>query len=65
MFGGGGGGVTVKKYMGNFTPNSVTAEMSLVLIFDCIDQGPGLQCLLYVKEDLSSVLIFQDAKNIV
>ena len=27
------------------------------------DQGPELQCLLRVKEDLSYVLIFQDAKN--
>ena len=26
-------------------------------------QGPELQCLLKVKEDLSIVLIFQDAKN--
>ena len=25
--------------------------------------GPELQCLLRVKEDLSLVLIFQDAKN--
>ena len=25
--------------------------------------GPDLQCLLKVKEDLSLVLIFQDAKN--
>ena len=28
-----------------------------------IDQGPELQCLLKVKEDLSYVLNFQDAKN--
>ena len=27
------------------------------------DQGPELQCLLRVKEYLSEVLIFQDAKN--
>ena len=27
------------------------------------DLGPELQCLLRVKEDLSKVLIFQDAKN--
>ena len=27
------------------------------------DLGPELQCLLKVKEDLSLVLIFQDAKN--
>ena len=26
-------------------------------------QDPELQCLLKVKEDLSKVLIFQDAKN--
>ena len=26
-------------------------------------QGPELQCLLRVKEDLSQVLIFQDTKN--
>ena len=29
----------------------------------CNAQGPELQCLLRVKEDLSKVLIFQDAKN--
>ena len=25
--------------------------------------GPELQCLLKVKEDLSKVLVYQDAKN--
>ena len=28
-----------------------------------VDLGPELECLLRVKEDLSQVLIFQDAKN--
>ena len=30
---------------------------------DYIDLGPELQCPLKVKEDLSEVWIFQDAKN--
>ena len=33
------------------------------LIFLIDLQGPELQFLLKVKEDLSEVLIFQDAKN--
>ena len=32
-------------------------------MFIVTDLGPELQCLLRVKEDLSLVLIFQDAKN--
>ena len=30
---------------------------------NCLNEGPELQCLLKAKEDLSKVLIFQDAKN--
>ena len=44
-------------------PTRVTETSSSILdLFFTSNQGPELQCLLIVKEDLSQVLIFQESK---
>ena len=41
----------------------VLSGVNLFAMFACTNSGPGITMLLKVKEDLSYVLIFQDAKN--